>query len=50
LPVSRLYPNLGEQAYDAAHTEGQTFSFDRTIELALALAAEIQAAETRYPT
>jgi hypothetical protein len=37
---------LGAQVYDAAQTEGRSLSFDRAIELALALAAEIQTANT----
>ena len=36
---------LGEQVYEAAHAEGRSLSYDRAIELALALAAEIQAAD-----
>jgi tetratricopeptide (TPR) repeat protein len=36
---------LGEPAYEAAQTEGRSLSFDRAIELALVLAAEIQAAD-----
>ena len=36
---------LGEQVYEAAQAEGRSLPFDRAVELALALAAEIQAAD-----
>ena len=41
--VAATRSTLGEQVYDAAQTEGRSLSFDHAIELALALAAEIQA-------
>ena len=41
---------LGEQDYEAAQTEGRSFSFGRTIELALALATDIQAVDPVRPT
>jgi len=40
--VTATRASLGEQVYDAAQTEGRLLSFHRAIELALALAAEIQ--------
>ena len=43
--VAATRSSLGEQAYDVAQSEGRSLSFGRAIELALALAAEIQAAD-----
>ena len=43
--VAATRSSLGEQAYDVAQSEGRSLSFGCAIELALALAAEIQAAD-----
>jgi predicted ATPase/class 3 adenylate cyclase len=43
--VAATRSTLGAQVYDAAQTEGRSLSFDRAIELALTIAADLQAAD-----
>jgi hypothetical protein len=43
--VAATRARLSDQVYDAAYAEGQALSHDRAVELALALAMEIQATD-----
>ena len=44
--VAMIRPSLGEDAYDVAFAEGRAMPMEQAIELALALAAEIQASSS----